>query len=37
MGFPTANIELPEIYKLLPAEGVYAIETNIDGKLLKVC
>ncbi|QQS52305.1 MAG: bifunctional riboflavin kinase/FAD synthetase [Bacteroidota bacterium] len=35
MGFPTANIELPEIYKLLPAEGVYAIETNIDGKLFK--
>lgn len=26
LGFPTANIEVAEIYKLLPSDGVYAVE-----------
>ena len=33
LGFPTANIEAPEIYKILPAEGVYAIEADINGQI----
>ena len=32
LGFPTANIETPEIYKILPAEGVYAVRATIDKK-----
>lgn len=38
MGFPTANIEIKESYKLLPADGAYAIKAQIkdvifDGML----
>lgn len=32
LGFPTANIT-PEEYLLLPASGVYATKTLVDGKL----
>ena len=32
IGFPTANIELEEDYKLVPQNGVYVIRTEIDGK-----
>lgn len=35
IGFPTANIEIPESYKLLPADGSYAIFAEVDGKKLK--
>jgi len=32
IGFPTANIEVTDAYKLIPRDGVYAIRATIDGK-----
>ncbi|MCP4457459.1 MAG: bifunctional riboflavin kinase/FAD synthetase [Cytophagales bacterium] len=32
IGFPTANLWVPESYKLIPAEGVYATEVVIKGE-----
>lgn len=32
IGYPTANIEITETYKLLPAQGVYAVSAVINGK-----
>ena len=32
IGYPTANIEPDYRYKLIPANGVYAVEVNLDGK-----
>jgi riboflavin kinase/FMN adenylyltransferase len=34
IGFPTANIEVAELYKLVPADGVYAVETTIDNRVV---
>ena len=33
IGFPTANIEIKEPYKLIPSTGVYIIRTRINGYL----
>ena len=33
IGFPTANIITDEPYKLLPADGVYAVEAEMKNKL----
>lgn len=35
IGFPTANIHIPNDYKLIPKDGVYAVETMVDGFLYK--
>ena len=32
IGFPTANIDLEEAYKLVPKNGVYVVAAEIDGK-----
>jgi riboflavin kinase/FMN adenylyltransferase len=35
MGFPTANISLNAPEKLLPADGVYAVELSVNQKIFK--
>jgi riboflavin kinase/FMN adenylyltransferase len=35
IGFPTANIDIGDKYKLIPKNGVYAVEVNIDNKIYK--
>ncbi|CAL2081558.1 bifunctional riboflavin kinase/FAD synthetase [Tenacibaculum sp. 190524A05c] len=32
IGFPTANIEVKEDYKLIPKAGVYVVKSSIDSK-----
>jgi len=34
IGFPTANIEIAEKYKLVPSNGVYAVQVHIRGTKL---
>lgn len=31
IGFPTANIQVQNDYKLIPKEGVYGVEVEVDG------
>lgn len=31
LGYPTANIQLPDYRKLIPAQGIYAIKVHIQG------
>ncbi|SDG65251.1 bifunctional riboflavin kinase/FAD synthetase [Chitinophaga filiformis] len=33
LGYPTANIELPDPRKLIPAQGIYAIKVYLDKQL----
>lgn len=35
LDFPTANIEVPEKYKLIPADGVYAVEVRVGNDWYK--
>jgi riboflavin kinase/FMN adenylyltransferase len=32
LGFPTANIDIDSHYKLIPAEGIYAVHVDYEGK-----
>ncbi|WP_167613990.1 bifunctional riboflavin kinase/FAD synthetase [Maribellus sediminis] len=32
MGFPTANIEASDKYKIIPGYGVYAVKVELDGR-----
>lgn len=32
IGYPTANIEIPDDTKLIPCDGVYAVEVSIDNE-----
>lgn len=32
IGFPTANLQITESYKLIPAHGVYAVRCRLDGQ-----
>lgn len=32
IGFPTANVEVPFKYKILPGQGVYAVKGRVDGQ-----
>ena len=34
IGFPTANLKIDENYKLIPKNGVYIVESLIDGKTI---
>lgn len=35
IGFPTANLEIQENFKLIPADGIYAVEATLDQEKLK--
>lgn len=32
IGFPTANLQLSETYKMIPAKGIYIVQAQIDTK-----
>lgn len=33
--FPTANLQVTDLAKLVPADGVYAVDVEVDGQLFK--
>lgn len=34
IGFPTANLHIPEAYKLVPKRGVYVVRSSLQNKLV---
>lgn len=35
IGYPTANLSIPEFYKIVPADGVYAVRVQVEGNWYK--
>ena len=35
LGFPTANLHIPQSYKLIPSDGVYAVTVKLEGSIFK--
>jgi len=35
LGFPTANFEISESYKMIPQNGIYVVESEIEGEVVK--
>ena len=35
IGYPTANMELNDTHKIIPANGVYAVKIDVNGELYK--
>lgn len=35
IGFPTANLSIPERYKLIPSDGIYAVWVELEGRRYK--
>ncbi len=35
IGYPTANIQVKDAYKIIPAEGIYAVLVKVDDDLFK--
>jgi len=35
MGFPTANIQVNDAFKLIPSVGIYAVKVNLSGEAFK--
>src|SRR5581483_9922900 len=35
LGYPTANLEVENKYKLIPADGIYAVTAEYEGKAYK--
>ena len=37
LGFPTANLEIDTAYKLIPADGIYAVTLTTVINVLREC
>ena len=35
LGYPTANISIPQKFKLLPGDGIYVVEADYEGSVLR--
>jgi riboflavin kinase / FMN adenylyltransferase len=35
IGYPTANLQIQDDFKLVPANGVYAVDAQLEGRMLK--
>ena len=37
LGFPTANLQPDDMFKLIPGNGVYAVKTEVEGRNDSFC